>query len=65
MFTTRECGDNILIMILYNDTGDQFWAESSTHHTSLESVESPWPPDDGNCKDAEGQVLGLGNIILR
>ena len=48
-----------------NDTGDQFWAESSTRHTSLESVESPRPPDDGNCKDAEGQVLGLGNIILR
>ena len=31
VFTTREYGDNILIMILYNDTGDQFWAESSTH----------------------------------
>ena len=53
VFTTREYGDNILIMILYNDTGDQFWAESSTRHTSLESVESPWSPDDGNCKDAE------------
>ena len=65
VFTTREYGDNILIMILYNDTGDQFWAESSTCHTSLESVESRWSPDDGNCKDAEGQVLGLGNIILR
>ena len=56
MFTTREYGDNILIMILVTSFGLR---------AALESVESPWPPDDGNCKDAEGQVLGLGNIILR
>ena len=53
MFTTRECGDNILIMILVTSFGLR---------AALESVESPWSPDDGNCKDAEGQVLVMSFI---